>query len=98
MSLLLALLLSAPLQSTCQADVLLEELAAGSPGPRLWTPQGAPVLSGSFSLQVLDGPPATAGLLGLSFFESPTFLPAFQALIYPASPLLISFVLGPSGA
>src|SRR5262245_14693249 len=85
-------------QSGCASDVLAQDLDAGSPGPRLWTPDGPPVLEGPFSLQVIDGPALAAGVLLYSPSESPLYLSLFASTLFPGDPLrLLAFGLDEQG-
>ncbi|MEM7307596.1 MAG: VCBS repeat-containing protein [Planctomycetota bacterium] len=93
---LLALLCSQPQE--CAETVLAQELPAGPTGPQLWTPDGAPVLGGPFSLAVDGGPAGAAGVLALGAVEEPLFLPAYGATVYAGGTLItLPFVLDGEG-
>ncbi|MEM7305530.1 MAG: VCBS repeat-containing protein [Planctomycetota bacterium] len=99
---LLTFLSLAPLLSTaaaqCPAEVLLEELESGAPGPTLATPRGAPILDSPFALQVTDGPAFASGVLGLGTVEAPLFLPTYGATLFPQVTALVPLVLDAAGA
>ena len=87
---LLALLLTgamAAAQVPCGDEVVLHELDAGTTGPVLRTPEGAPVVGGSFALRVEGGPPLETGVIFYSPLGTPVFDPVFGATIYPGLPL-----------
>ena len=86
-------------QGSCQVETLAKHLDAGLPGPRLRTPDGAPILGRPFSFGVSGGPAGASGVLLLGLNEVPTFLPQFGVTIFPASPSFNTpFTLDASGS
>lgn len=60
-------------------------LDAGTAGPSLRTPAGAPVVGGPFALAVHGARPLAPGLLLRSRATSPTTLPGFGGMLIPGS-------------
>ena len=84
----------------CPDDVGLVLLDAGTTGVRLHTPDGAPVIGGSFSLRFEGGPPNATGFIVYSGFEAQVYNPDFEATLHIGSPFFVKLfetnVLGDS--
>ncbi|MEM7309447.1 MAG: VCBS repeat-containing protein [Planctomycetota bacterium] len=90
-----------PLAAQACGEGSLAALGAGTPGaggvPSLDV-VGAPLVELPFAVAVRGGPAGGAGVLAVGATETPTFLPAYGATLYPSTPLgLLPFVLDPEG-
>ncbi len=75
----------------CGTEVVLKRLDAGTVGPELTSPDGAPVIGGPFSLRIENAFPSSSGLLVFSAVDAPFFDPAFGAMFWGGAPFISSF-------
>ncbi len=83
----------------CGTEVVLKRLDAGTAGPELTTPDGAPVVGGPFSLRIEGAFPNSSGALVYSPVEAPFFDPTYGAIFHFGTPLKsVFFTTDGSGA
>ncbi len=75
----------------CATEVVLKRLDAGTVGPELTTPDGAPAIGGPFSIQIENAFPNSSGALVFSTIEAPFFDPTYGAIFHFGVPFKTSF-------
>ena len=89
LALVAAALASVCVESTfaqCDEDVVHQYLVTPGASIRLLSPHGAAAIGGSYSLQVVDAPALTIGLLIWSEVEDPVFDPVVGAVLHVGNP------------
>lgn len=72
-------------RQVCATPAIRVSLEAGVSGPELWTPSGAPVLGGPFSLAIDGAAASTVGWLATSAMEAPTFVVGLGGSLHPSA-------------
>ncbi len=75
----------------CGTEVVLKRLDAGTVGPELTTPDGAPVVGGPFSLRIENAFPNSSGALVYSPVEAPFFDPTYGVTFHFGAPFSTVF-------